>query len=53
MRVEDYVVLALVALILFCAVRRSVRRKRAGTSCCGGCAGCGAAERCEEHAKRR
>jgi len=48
MRVVDYLILALVAGILFFAVRRSIRRKASGacSGCGGGCAGCTARTDC-------
>ena len=54
MRVVDYLILALVAGILFFAVRRSIRRKASGacSGCGGGCAGCSARENCTEQSKK-
>jgi hypothetical protein len=42
----DYALLALVAFILFLAIRHSVRKKAAGRSCGCGCAGCAASQSC-------
>ncbi|MDD4312284.1 MAG: FeoB-associated Cys-rich membrane protein [Eubacteriales bacterium] len=47
MKLADYVILALVAFVLFLVIRHSVKRKASGASCgCGGCAGCSARENC-------
>ncbi|HML67999.1 MAG TPA: FeoB-associated Cys-rich membrane protein [Clostridia bacterium] len=53
MKLADYLILALVALVLFLVIRRSVRRKASGNTCgCGGCAGCSARENCAQQTKR-
>ena len=60
MHALDYIVLAIVAAILFFAVRCSIRRKRSGACCgggsgcasCAGCAGCSARETCDKTTKK-
>ena len=53
MKLADYLILALVALVLFLVIRRSVRRKAAGNACgCGGCAGSSARENCAQQTKQ-
>lgn len=50
MKLLDYVILALVATVLFFVIRRRAKRKASGAACgCGGCEGCGARETCAEH----
>ena len=57
MHALDYIVLAIVFVILLFAVRGSIRRKRSG-ACCGGgsgcasCAGCSARETCDKPTKK-
>ena len=52
MKLADYLILALVALVLFLVIRRGVRRKAAGNACgCGGCAGCSASGNCPGQTK--
>jgi len=47
MKLLDYVILALVALVLFLVIRRSAKRKASGAACgCGGCDGCSARANC-------
>jgi len=54
MKLLDYLILALVALVLFLAIRRSVKKRASGAACgCGGCAGCSARENCPEQAKEK
>ena len=48
MKLLDYVILTLVALVLFFVIRHQVRRKASGACGCGGCAGCSARENCAE-----
>jgi hypothetical protein len=49
MKPLDYVILALVALVLFFVIRRRVKRKASGAACgCGGCEGCSARGSCAE-----
>ena len=50
MKLADYVILALVGLVLFLVIRHNAKRKASGASCgCGGCAGCSARENCPGH----
>ena len=52
MKVLDYLILALVALVLFLVIRHSVKKRASGTACgCGGCAGCSASGNCPSQAK--
>ena len=60
MHALDYIVLAIVFVILLFAVRGSIRRKRSGACCgggsgcasCAGCAGCSARETCDKTTKK-
>ena len=54
MKVLDYLILALVALIVLLAVRQSVKKRASGVACgCGGCAGCSVRENCTEQDKEK
>jgi hypothetical protein len=54
MKLADYLILALVALVLFLVIGRSAKRKAAGVSCgCGGCAGCSARENCAQKTEQK
>ena len=53
MKVLDYLILALVVLILFLVFRHSVKKRASGAACCGGCAGCSASGNCPGQAKEK
>ena len=53
MKLADYLILALVALVLFLVIRHNAKRKASGAaSGSGGCAGCSARETCEKTTKK-
>jgi hypothetical protein len=53
-KVLDYLILALVALVVLLAVRQSVKKRASGVACgCGGCAGCSVRENCTEQGKEK
>jgi hypothetical protein len=47
----DYIILAVVVAALVFVIVRLVHRRRAGTSPCAGCSGCGHANACSSAAK--
>lgn len=54
MKLADYLILALVALVLSLVIRRSAKQKAVGASCgCGGCAGCSAQQNCAQKTEQK
>lgn len=46
--IATFIVIAIVAILLFAAVFKLIKDKRNGRSCCGGCEGCAMKESCHK-----
>lgn len=46
--IATFIVIAIVAILLFAAVFKLIKDKRNGRSCCGGCDGCAMKESCHK-----